>query len=325
MLARLDEAAARGVRVRVLLDGIGSSTWTYAEVAAELKRAAFRFFHPLPWQRENGWISTPYHRWLVGLWKLNRRNHRKVCIIDGARAFVGGMNLSSLHSRAISGESAWRDTTVEVSGLEVSALTQAFATAWNCYDRLVQRSDKEVEPSALVRLSLSQSQRQALLQDLVARIHAAKQRIWITNAYFVPTLRLARALSRAAASGTDVRLILPRKSDVWGIRWAIHSLYFYLLSAGVKVHEYRPAVLHAKVLLIDDFVIVGSSNLNHRSLLRDLEVDVVLTKAESVREIEARFEQDLGVSEEITLKAWTKRPWQERLLEFLARAVRRWV
>lgn len=311
-------AALRGVRVRVLMDGVGSASWTFSEAKELLPGVEFRFFHPLPWQREGGWLLLPLRSWLTGLWKLNRRNHRKVCIIDGTSAFLGGHNLSAAHSD-------WRDSSVNVEGEQVARLSEAFEMAWAQYDSLSQWQGPRPEPGGPVRLNVTVKQRRELFEDLVKRIGAAQSRVWITNPYFIPVMRLTKALRTAAKRGVEVRLLLPRKSDVWGMRWAMHTFYDLLLSAGVRIHEYRPAVLHAKVLMIDDFSSVGSSNLNRRSLQLDLEVDVELGLASSRIRLEEQFLLDLAESREILLSQWLRRPMVEKVLEFFARALRRWL
>jgi len=317
-LTIITAAVKRGVKVRVLLDGIGSANWSYRDAKRLIPEISLRFFHPLPWQREGGWIEAHARNWLTGLWKLNRRNHRKLCIIDGKRAILGGHNISAQHS-------SWRDSSVSIEGSEVQILVQAFEMAWQNFDRLRQWVGDQPGCSSLVRLNVTPFQRKEILNDLIRRIETAKTRIWITNAYFIPILRLTRALRMAAQNGVDVKVLVPRKSDVRGIRWAIRSFYFYLLSSRIRIFEYYPSVLHAKIILIDGFATVGSSNLNHRSFLRDLEVDVVLESEKSISDIESQFKNDLEDSREVTLRSWSERTFIEKLLEFLAAGVRRWL
>lgn len=136
---------------------------------------------------------------------------------------------------------------------------------------------------------------------------------------------MVRALRFAAWAGRDVRLLIPRRNDVWGLKWAIRAFYFILLSARVRIYEYSPSILHAKTLLIDDWAIVGSSNLNHRSLFYDLEVNVILTRPESLMSLETQFLRDASVSREIDSRAWANRSWTGRFLERLAMTVRHWI
>ena len=307
VLGWLEDAARRGVRVRLLLDGFGCSTWNHADTE-KLRESGIdtHFFHPLPWQCRS--------IWRIGLGKLNRRNHRKTCVIDGETAFLGGMNVSGRHSTKQAGAAAWRDTSVMVQGRDVRILSQAFEHSWS-------RARQFSRALGAVRINVTRRQRRAANADLTQRVLRARHRVWVTNPYFLPDFSLIRALRFAAWAGTDVRLLFPRKNDVWGMRRLSQAFYFVLLSARVRIFEYQPSVLHAKIVLIDDWVKVGSSNLNGRSLLRDLEADVVLSKAESVRSIENRFLDDLGHSKEVDATRWIRRPWFEKLM----RLFRRWL
>jgi cardiolipin synthase len=142
----------------------------------------------------------------------------------------------------------------------------------------------------------------------------ATEKIWITNAYFVPDGSLVRALRAAAHGGVDVRIMVPRFSDVIFIPWVASAFHLGLLKAGVRVFEYQRSILHAKTVVIDSWGLVGSSNLNHRSLLHDLEVDVVVNTEEARGVLEQHFIEDMGNSVEVTLETWSHRPYIERML-----------
>lgn len=322
VLRALREAASRGVTVRLLLDGFGCAHWSYGDLIP-LRRAGIqvRFYHPLPWQRaQYRWLNLlTVRRALLGLWRLNRRNHRKTCIIDGESAFAGGMNVSAEHL-------TWRDTSVGIRGKDVQLLTIAFDQAWShALGFLRPRVGRAMRASTLVRLNFTQRQRRESYRELLERMVEARARVWVTNPYFIPDLSLIRALRFAAWAGVDVRLLVPQKADVWGIRWAIQAFYRVLLTARVRIYEYRPRVLHAKSVLIDQWALVGSSNLNHRSLLHDLEADIVLKKKPSLEVLEARFLKDLEVSHEIELGKWKRRGLWQRFIEGVAILFKRWI
>lgn len=331
VLKHLSDAARRGVRVRLLMDGFGCSRWSYLDLK-ELEDAGVeaRFYHPLPWQNPyyRFWRFLTLRRTLLGIWKLNRRNHRKTCLIDADVAFLGGMNISDRHLARKSGDRAWRDTSVQVRGISLSRLARVFDHAWT-HARSAAFKGRDFQKftarPGLLRLNLTRKQRGAGYEDLIHRILSAKKRIWITNPYFVPDLALIRALRFAAWAGMDVRVLLPKRNDVWGLQWVIKAFYFILLTAKVRIYEYVPSVLHAKILLVDNWATVGSSNLNHRSLLHDLEVDVVLGLKESIRSLEEQFLRDLSHSKEIDARSWGRRSWAARLLERLALLFRRWM
>ncbi len=319
VLKLLKDAATRGVRVRLAVDGIGSSTWAKElRTRATEGRILFKVYHELPWERWwRGGRTGPGRRKLSAvLRRLNARNHRKVCIIDGMRAFVGSMNVAACHLPAVVGQSAWRDTVVMVEGPDVAVLADTFEEVWiGSWRRLRRRlRSRRAQSSELVRLNVRHKQRQANYLDLLVRIVRARRRVWITNAYFVPDGSILRALAIAAQAGVDVRIVVPRFSDVVFIPWVASAFHLGLLRAGVKVFEYQLSILHAKTMLIDDWTLVGSSNLNHRSLLHDLEADVVLVDEKACTSLEQQFVRDCQGSVPITLENWRARPFIERAL-----------
>lgn len=322
VLSALGAAARRGIRVRLLLDGVGSASWTLRDLKkARSQGVDVRVFHPLPWQNPKFefFRSLAPQRWLLSLGKLNRRNHRKTCIIDDRIAFLGGMNVSARHLNRSPDLPGWRDTSARVLGDDVRLLSQAFEEAWS------RKSRGSSLSSPLVRLNSNRLQRRGSYAELIQRLLSAQNRVWITNPYFVPEFAVLRALRFSAWTGKDVRILVPRRNDVWGMKWAINAFYFILLSAGVKIHEYSPTILHAKTLLIDDWATVGSSNFNHRSIFHDLEVDAVLALPSSIHSLETQFLIDLSQSHPVDPGSWGKRPWGRRALERLVLVFRRWL
>ncbi|MEK6705962.1 MAG: phospholipase D-like domain-containing protein [Bdellovibrionota bacterium] len=339
ILALLSKATQRGVTVRVMADGVGSSNWGIKLVYdADKLGVETRVFHPIPWLLGSYflWAEARGKRGILRLLNtVNRRNHRKVCVIDKRVAYVGGMNVSSWHLLEAHGDKAWRDTGARVEGWAVAHLTAAFEKAWrdargikrslkkiwvSRKHRLVERIDAvkrrlaflpqrtpaEHKLRILVRLNDSRIRRRRYYIDLLYRIVRSRNRIWITNPYFVPHGSLLRALRVAAKSGVDVRVLVPRKSDVFFMRWVTAAFYGSLLRSGARLYEYLPSVLHAKTILIDEWATVGSTNLNYRSLFHDLEVDVVLTSAESLKSVEEQFLKDLEKSHEVTITDWRR-------------------
>lgn len=308
----LIRAADRGVRVRLLLDGVGSTNLAYADIEPLIRAGGqARFYHPLPWQRANfAFLKylTP-RKITAGAWKLNRRNHRKTCVIDGRIGFAGGMNVSALHLQSVVGDDAWRDSSVRIEGPPIARITAAFEYAWTHPTEFKvrwERSRTLPVPPEDVRLNMTRKQRRASYADLLLRILGARERIWITNPYFVPARSLVRALRHAARKGVDVRILVSRHNDIFGLQWVIRAFYLTLLRSGVRIFEYLPSVLHAKIMIIDDWLTIGSSNLNHRSLLHDLEVDVVLTHPESHASVEKQYAIDLAQSEEVSLREFQR-------------------
>lgn len=313
----LNRAAARGVQIRVLVDGIGSAAWVERRAPEFVKSGCqVRIYHPVK-------FASLFRRFLIDIGvrrraaskssrvfsRLNRRNHRKMCIIDGQTAWVGSMNISDVHSRKKMGPMAWRDTAVKVEGEEVSALIAGFEYAWirshstdgkrQWRQTFIPHPELTRIRSAIVRSNYTLPLRRRHYVEFARRIRTAQTRIWITNAYLAPSLPVLRRLARAALRGVDVRILVPRNSDVFFMPWVASAHYGALISEGVKIYEYLPGFLHAKSVVIDNWCTVGSSNLNRRSLLRDFEVDVVVKNSNSILLIEKQFLQDLQSSEEI--------------------------
>ena len=330
---QLSEAARRGVKVRVMVDGAGSPLWS-ANFAYFLEEAGVKtkVFHPFPWQLWN-WsrsvVKLPFLlKWIYLILKINFRNHRKVCIIDEKIAYIGSLNICKHHlSKAENGD-AWRDTSVRISGIYLPELNKAFEAAW--YHRTIKERLREifrqVRKDPLIRLNYTRHRRRILYKNLLRKIVHCKSRIWITNAYFVPDNFLLKRLKDAARAGVDVRILLPRKSDVAMMPWASSTFYDSLLKARVRIFEYLPSMLHAKSLILDDWMLIGSSNLNHRSLIHDLEADINISSEEAKKVLERQFLEDLKNSREIALDSWqTLRSCRQRIMGRLLLYVKYWI
>lgn len=323
------ECSSRGVCVRLLVDGFGS--YSFASTLGLTLGAGgvlIREYHPLPWNFSRLWDDIAGHSFLGKfsylVSRVNKRNHRKLVIIDGQRAWVGSVNIAASHLSKAHGGSGWIDTAACVEGAPVGILRDAFENLW------MRRRPKKIGHlsdfvSLPVRLNDLRIKRRALYRDLLRRIRQAKERVWIANSYFVPERRLLYALSYAASRGVDVRVMVPAKADVFFIPWFSAQFYDHLLSSGVKVFEYQDGVLHTKTMLIDSWVLVGSSNLNHRSLLHDLEVDLVLSQPDSRQTIEDQFASCFGKSHELKRGLWSKGRGLTRAISGFAFWLRYWM
>lgn len=330
--AALAQAAARGVKVRVLVDGAGSPSWNTMADELEKAGALSKVFHPFPWQLWN-WsrsvVKLPLLlKWIYLLLKINFRNHRKVCLIDNKYAYIGSLNICKHHLNKENGGDAWRDTSVRLFNMDLQELHKAFDAAWEhrTIQERVRDAFRHVRKDPIIRLNYTRHRRRILYKDLLRRIAHCKKRIWITNAYFVPDNILLRRLKESARAGIDVRILLPRKSDVTMMPWASSTFYYNLLKAGVRIFEYLPSMLHAKSLILDDWMLIGSSNLNHRSLLHDLEADINIVSAAAKEKLVEHFLDDLRESREISLDSWNKlRPWRQRFMGRLVLYIKYWI
>jgi cardiolipin synthase len=152
----------------------------------------------------------------------------------------------------------------------------------------------------------------------------ANRRIWITTPYFVPPPKMLHLLRKMAWSGVDVRLIVPKKSDIWFMTWVSRAFYFSMLRAGVRVFEYEPRVLHAKTMIVDDWFLVGSANFNHRSFLHDLEVEVRVAESSSRAVLVSQFEIDQAFSSEVLPTTWARRMFIPRIVGWFFTRFRYW-
>ena len=333
----LAEAAARGLVVRLMVDGWGAGPWAVSRAHQLAARdVEVRVYHPLPFLfTPKGAALSRKSRALGYLRAINRRDHRKVSIIDRRIAFVGSINVDGCHTCTVAAENCWRDTVARVEGGAVWELEKATEHAWRRSLRigrprlrtpLARRPRRSREqPAGLVRLNNRMRLREFWYRELVRRIRWAERRVLVTNTYFVPNGQLLRALAAAARAGRDVRVLVPSKSDVAFMPWVAAAFYLALLKTGVRVFEYQPCILHAKTMVIDDWISVGSSNLNTRSLKHDLEVDVVLTSPASLAAMVAQFEKDLEKSVEITASVLQARPWWQRTIARIALRLRYWM
>jgi cardiolipin synthase A/B len=311
----LVERARAGVRVRLLVDAVGSAQ-TKDRFFAPLQAAGghFAWFHPLRMGR---------------LWRrpwLNLRTHRKIAIIDARVAYTGGINVTDDEDESL-GPDAYRDLHLRVEGEVVQPLQVVFAEDWSYatgQPPLVPPCMPEAGPGrhpTQVLVSGPDSNWETIHRLHVSAIHSASRRVWLTTPYFVPSDAAMMALTSAALGGLDVRLMVPRRTDSMLVTFAARSYFDELLAAGVRVYEYGPRMLHSKALLVDDhIVIIGSANFDHRSFRLNFEVSLLFHDARIAGELERTIEGDLAYSPRVR----PDRPqplFRARLPEALARLV----
>jgi cardiolipin synthase len=275
-------------------------------------------------------------------WQVNHRDHRKLLVVDGRVAFVGGVNISSVYSgssftassrRRPGGRPPWRDTHLQLEGPVVAEFQKLFLATWEKQKGKPLAPRNSFPPTAskgkeMVRAigSSPDENHGQIYATLISAIEGAQSSVNLTNAYFVPDPGLLAALKDAAQRGAQVNLILPGATDSWLVFHAGRSYYAELLAAGVKLHERRGAMLHAKTAVIDGmWSTVGSTNLDWRSFLHNDEVNAVVLGEEFGAQMQAMFDADLAASNLVTPRGWRDRPLQDRLKERAARIWEYWL
>ncbi len=317
-VAALAGAAGRGVRVCVALDAFGSLGLASAD-RARLSGAGveLRFYNVLSWHK-----------------KLRNflRDHRKLLLIDGRQAFVGGAGLTDAFAGLRGKGPPWRDQMVEIAGPVMIDWQRAFARTWQrCGGSLnvpdPPAAEEETAGGAAGRVVLSEAAAGSVLaREVVQRIANARKRAWVMSAYFVPSRRFRKALRRTARRGVDVRLLVPgpRTDHPW-VRDAARRFYGKLLRSRVRIFEYQPRVLHGKMTICDDWVSVGSSNLDRWSFKWNLEANQEIVDSGFADDAAEVFENDCRQSEELSWRHWSRRARLHRLRERIAGALDRWL
>jgi cardiolipin synthase len=323
----LIERSHQGVQIDVIYDAIGSHS-TPAEFFQRLVAAGIhvRQFHPI-----------------TDLFSLNDRDHRKILISDSCSAIIGGINLSTDYESPTGSGSArrdggsesvgqpitnvpaipWYDTDLQIDGPAVMQVKILFERHWReeggSADELTAYPNRPgPQGDQVVRIIGSQGGQTLprYYATLLSAIRGTSSRVWVEAAYFVPTLQERHALARAAQRGVDVRLLLPSHSDSTAALSAGRSYYGGLLRAGVKIYERAQGMLHSKTAVMDGvWSIVGSSNLDHRSVLFNDEVDAVVIGDTTGKQMEQNFLSDLQHAQRIMLASWRRRPFSHKLRE----------
>ena len=314
----LCERARAGIQVRVLYDGAGSFL-TPEPCFARIRKAGGEVldFAPLaPWRRR---------------WSLRVRDHRKILVVDGEVGFAGGLNLDVCHASRSQGGHGWRDTHARFRGPAVVELERHFREAWRAsWDRDARPLPELPAPAAagdvpiaIVANGLAQV-RSPIRRAYLDAIRAASARVWITNPYFLPDARLVHALVEAARRRVDVRILVPARSDMPLVDIAARPIFRHLVARGVRVFQYRRAVLHAKTAVVDGrWATVGSFNLDPMSF-RNLELNVVVPHAGIAATMELAFQRDLEASTEL-LPTKLVAPVPLRMAEWTLYGLRRWM
>ena len=305
--------AKEGVKVRVLCDTVGGWNLYNSTLPRELRAdgVEIRFFNIVsPWRIKN------FFSWFF-------RDHRKILVVDKRIGFTGGVGIRDEMA-------SWRDTHVKVEGPIVAEMERAYNELW------VQSIDKDL----LSRLKKAKTymrgfhfvtnapywRKRFLYYGLIEAIRSAERYIYLTTPYLVPDGRLMRILRLAIRRGVDVRIIVPKQSNMPFVERAAHAHFDILLSSGVRIFQYHHGFLHAKTAVIDDeWATVGSFNLDSLSFTYNYEANIVSTESIFIDEVKKHFATDLNYTREISLAEWRRRPWTQKFREWLVTPIRRFL
>ena len=307
----------QGVAVTIIHDSFGSLGTDFEPLRAAGARTLE--FHPLdPTAAKRGW-------------RPNDRNHRKMLVVDGRIGILGGVNLDRVYENpcgtgAASTEpdaACWHDASIRIEGPSVGAMQRLFLETWakergdplpprDWFPRLA-----EVGPARIRILASEPGERMPRYYvTLVTALEAARERIWLSTGYFVPTWQQRRVLRAAARRGVDVRLLLPSFSDSQEALNAQHAAYDDMLEAGIRIHEVTDGVLHGKLAVVDGvWSAVGSSNLARRSVAWNSEVDAIILGRDTATTIERLLAREFARARAISLAEWERRGLRQRIRE----------
>jgi len=304
----LAERARAGVQVRLLVDDWGSDLGGLGRIltGAGVK---VRVYKPLR---------------IYSIYKINNRTHRKILTVDGHVGFCGGVGIDDRWLGNARNPDEWRETMIQVEGPVVSQLQATFMEDWVHTTGEVVHGTEQFPPfgatggvlAQAISSSKTDSSSMAKLMLYMA-IQAARSRIWIESAYFVPDRQIRRGLVQAVRRGVDVKVIVPGKHiDIPIVRMASRFHYGELLDGGVEISEYRPTMIHNKVMVVDGvWSTIGSINFVNRSMRNNAEVNVAVYDRSFAAEVEAMIRKDLAVSELFTKEEWSKRGFPARFGE----------
>jgi cardiolipin synthase len=296
----LAERARAGVAVRILVDGFGSNL---GPLTSELEAAGaqVRVYKPLK---------------IYSIDSLGHRTHRRMLTVDGRIGFCGGVGIDDRWRGDARDPSEWRDTMIEMAGPVVVQLQHVFAQDWIHTTGEVLNGDRQfpaVAPAGtLLAQAIAASRGDSISMSkllLYMSIQAARRRIWIENAYFAPDRQIRDGLAAAARRGVDVKVIVPgAHTDSPNVRMAAHYHFGDLLAAGVGIYEFRPTMMHNKVMVVDGiWSTVGSINFVNRSMTKNAEANFVVYDRGFATEVEAMVLADLGRCDVLTEAQWKKR------------------
>ena len=319
------EAAERGVQVYLLLDDFGAQRLGPSD-REQLSHRNIKIVYYNPLLS----YSLLYNLYRIVWQHINRglyRNHRKLLLVDGRIAFAGGAGITDEVDSPHAPEMRWRETMIEIQGPILGDWQQLFTESWNRYAKQALTLPG-VKPATFAngqsgRVTVNEARRRMGIQrSLLKHLKSARHRAWFATAYFIPSWSIRRKLKRAARSGVDVRLLLPGPvTDHPGVRYASRRYYGRLLKSGIRIYEYKPRFFHAKTVLCDNWVTIGSCNYDRWNLQWNLEANQEIDDHDMAATVAGMFMNDFANSLEYTFEEWERRSWWLRALEWFWRRV----
>ena len=318
----LAERARDGVEVNLLYDAWGSSVSNAMLVRLHRDGVRTLAFHPLKFAGKRREIVA----------RLTRRDHKKTLTIDSGVGFTGGLNIADDYAAVEDGGADFRDTHLRLEGPAAAELEYFFLKTWRrgggaeIDSRRYGGDGRRPDPHVQVVTSDERRRRSSIRREYLGAIRGARERILITNPYFLPTIRILHEFGEAAKRGVDVRIMVAGTTDVRAVLYASRSIYEVLLKAGVRMFEWRGRVLHAKTATIDGhWSTVGSSNLDYQSLRQNLEINAIVEGRELAEALERMFEDDLTHCLEINPERWMRRGVLTKVASWAAYLLRDWL
>lgn len=322
IISILQDKAKNGVEVRIIVDDFGSPKLSKNQKEFESFGIEFQTFLPVKFS---------------SLASSNYRNHRKILIVDGEKAFVGGINICDKYININGIKSPennvyWRDTSVLIEGEAINSLQLHFYLNWMMTDgKKFNISDpKYFYPKindlcndyATVSFGVTSpgSDIHSAMESMILAITLAKTKVQLCTPYFIPSDEFKTALMIAVSSGVEVELIIPEKGDSIVVQQASLSFLKPLMKRGVKVYLYKKGFIHSKTITVDDkLAFIGTVNLDYRSFMINFEITSVIENDTLLREMSHQFSIDCNNSEQLTIKIWKNKPWYNRAFASICR------
>ncbi|XMO85625.1 cardiolipin synthase [Algibacter sp. AS12] len=305
--------ANEGVQVRLTYDDVGSKLSNKMKRQLQASGVEHYPFMPVVFSKFTG--------------KMNYRNHRKIAVIDGKTAYVGGINVADEYVNEYN-DNFWRDTHLRLVGEAVKSLQVNFFTTWHFVSNTNLKIDKSYFPevtcknSVAVQIAASgpDTDWANIMEAIFTAITTAEDYVYITTPYFVPNDQIITALQVASKSGVDIKLIIPKKSDSWVVKHATNSYLERLFDADIQVYRYNKGFIHSKTIVVDDiFSTVGTSNMDYRSFNINFEVNAFIYDIDTSKVLKQHFLDDLEVCEKVDPTQWSERSKFEKVKESYCR------